>query len=471
MSLPTSSAQRPAASAAAPPPLEPPGERPSSHGFTVRPKIALSDCQSASSGGTFVLPITTAPAARTRAVAGASCWETNADHSGTPHVVRSPATLIDSFSVIGRPRSAPRLPRLRAASAALAWACARSKSRVTTALSVASWRSIRARWTSRSSTAEIRRRPRARSMSRAVANGASVFMGVPPYCARRASLICIGVREAGVDRGWPETGARRSLHTGREGAERGQHDLTLPGRVRLARRARDERGLDARVEVASDVARDLLHRAADDEIAQHLLGHGGDGPLAVPRGPGRPHRRARRAPSEPLVERLVDGNVEVGGDVAAHRDVGLRPGRVHVDQETRRDLDRRGITPGRARGVPHDRDRLRHVLDREPVEDGAVGHLAGDPEHTGPERRDVDGDGLGGWSRQPEAVHAEGLAPKHDALAGERLAEDLRHLAHARRGPREGPAGPGLDHRLGACADAEADAPGRDVGEPGGRGG
>ena len=171
------------------------------------------------------------------------------------------------------------------------------------------------------------------------------------------------------------------------------------------------------------------------------------------------------------MERLVDGNVEVGGDVAAHRDVGLGPGRVHVDQETRRDLDRRGITPGRARGVPHDRDRLRHVLDREPVEDGAVGHLAGDPEHAGSERRDMDGDRLGGWPREPEAVHAEGLAPEDDALAGERLAEELRHLAHARRGLREGAAVPGLDDRLGARADAEAEASGRDVGEPGGRGG
>src|SRR5438477_11465998 len=148
--------------------------------------------------------------------------------------------------------------------------------------------------------------------------------GGTPWVARvkRASIICSGGREAGVNRGWPESGARRSLLTGRERAERGQHDLTLPGRVGFARREREERGIDARVEVATDVARDLLHRAADDEIAQYLLGHGGDGPLAVPGGPGRPPRRERRAASEPLVVRLVDGDVEICGVVGAPRDVG-----------------------------------------------------------------------------------------------------------------------------------------------------
>src|SRR2546425_8805789 len=62
MSLPTSSGVSPAASAAAPPPVDPPGVRAGSHGFTVRPKIGLSACQSARTGGTFVLPTTTAPA-------------------------------------------------------------------------------------------------------------------------------------------------------------------------------------------------------------------------------------------------------------------------------------------------------------------------------------------------------------------------------------------------------------------------
>ncbi len=75
MSEPTSSALSPAAMAAALPPLLPPGVRPRSHGLLVRPKIGLADCQSASMGGTLVLPRSTAPAARVRVVTGASCWE------------------------------------------------------------------------------------------------------------------------------------------------------------------------------------------------------------------------------------------------------------------------------------------------------------------------------------------------------------------------------------------------------------
>ena len=76
MSEPTSSAVSPAASAAALPPLLPPGVRPRSQGLLVRPKIGLADCQSASMGGTLVLPSSTAPAARVRAAAGPSCGET-----------------------------------------------------------------------------------------------------------------------------------------------------------------------------------------------------------------------------------------------------------------------------------------------------------------------------------------------------------------------------------------------------------
>src|SRR6266404_6629101 len=98
MSEPTSSAVSPAASAAALPPLLPPGVRPRSHGLFARPYTGLADCQSASIGGTFVLPMRTAPAARKRAHAGESCCETKLFHSGTPHVVRSPLTLNDSFS-------------------------------------------------------------------------------------------------------------------------------------------------------------------------------------------------------------------------------------------------------------------------------------------------------------------------------------------------------------------------------------
>src|SRR5690242_12875676 len=98
MTEPTSSALSPAAIAAALPPLLPPGVRPTSQGLLVRPYTGFADCQSASIGGTFVLPSSTAPAPHMRLAAGASCWEMKAFQSGTPQQVWSPVTLIDSFS-------------------------------------------------------------------------------------------------------------------------------------------------------------------------------------------------------------------------------------------------------------------------------------------------------------------------------------------------------------------------------------
>ncbi len=105
--------------------------------------MGLADCQSASMGGTLVLPSSTAPAARVRATAGASCWDTNPRQSGTPAVVGRPATLNDSLIVMGRPASAPPPPRAAPWSAARACSRARVKSRTGTALRRPSWRSMR----------------------------------------------------------------------------------------------------------------------------------------------------------------------------------------------------------------------------------------------------------------------------------------------------------------------------------------
>src|SRR5947209_7865527 len=417
MSLPTSSGVSPAASAAAPPPVDPPGVRAGSHGFTVRPKIGLSACQSARTGGTFVLPTTTAPALRTRVVAGASWSETKRDHSGTPTVVRGPVTLIASFSVIGRPRSGPSSPRARAVSAASAWRRARSKSRVTMAFRVPSWRAIRTTWSSSSSTAETRRPASARSMSPAVVNGSSFAVVIV-----RSPL--------------------RSWWTGSQRADRAEHDLALADRVRLGGREREKRRVDAGGQIPTDVSADLVRRAADDQVVDDLLGYGRDRPLAVAALPRVPHRPERRGAPEPLVERPVDGHVEVGGHVTPHRRLRRGPRWIDVDEEACRDLDRPGIAPGAGSGLAHDGDGLRHVVGGEPVQDRAVADLARDPQHPGPERCDVDGDRLDGRFGQAKAVHRERLAAEDDALARERPAEELRRLAHAGRGTGEGAAVP-----------------------------
>ena len=66
-SLPTAAAHRAAATAAADPPLEPPGVRLGSCGLRHTPDSAFAVTGPTPSGGVLVLPITTAPSARSRA--------------------------------------------------------------------------------------------------------------------------------------------------------------------------------------------------------------------------------------------------------------------------------------------------------------------------------------------------------------------------------------------------------------------
>ena len=63
MSLPSASGTRPAASAAAAPPDEPPTDRPCRYGLWVAPKTGLNVCDPAANSGTLVLPTRIAPAA------------------------------------------------------------------------------------------------------------------------------------------------------------------------------------------------------------------------------------------------------------------------------------------------------------------------------------------------------------------------------------------------------------------------
>ena len=110
----------------------------------------------------------TAPAAFSRATTTASSVGRQSLKAGMPQVVGRPATLNDSFTVIGRPSSGLRSPRASAWSAAIAAWRARSKSRTTTALMDLSSASMRAIAWSSSSTAETRRAARSATSSPAV---------------------------------------------------------------------------------------------------------------------------------------------------------------------------------------------------------------------------------------------------------------------------------------------------------------
>ena len=110
-----------------------------------------------------------------------------------PAVVRSPRTLIDSFSVIGSPSSGAASPRARCASAAWAWVFARSKSGSTMALSAGLWRVMRRTWRSSSSTADTCLARSAASIAVAVAKGSIVMRSsagsiVPPRAHGRRRI-------------------------------------------------------------------------------------------------------------------------------------------------------------------------------------------------------------------------------------------------------------------------------------------
>ena len=118
-------AARPAATAAALPPLEPPHVRSRSHGLRVTPQLGDSVLPVMASSGRFVLPMITAPATRSRrtssasSVAGAPC-------AAVPWVDTSPATSVVSLMATGTPSSGRSSPPARRRSAWSASVSARS---------------------------------------------------------------------------------------------------------------------------------------------------------------------------------------------------------------------------------------------------------------------------------------------------------------------------------------------------------
>ena len=143
-SEPSAPPARPAATADADPPLEPPGVRLRSHGLRVAPKVGLSVNGVISSSGTLVLPTTTAPAARRRRTTSASCVA-GSPNAFEPRAVTSPATSVSSLIATGTPSSGRRSPLPRRPSAWAASASARSASTTRNALRVGLSRPIRSR--------------------------------------------------------------------------------------------------------------------------------------------------------------------------------------------------------------------------------------------------------------------------------------------------------------------------------------
>ncbi|MGX1494045.1 hypothetical protein RKD41_006304 [Streptomyces tendae] len=124
-SEPSAAGTRPAATAAAEPPDEPPGVCSGSHGLRVAPKAGPSVNGHCPSSQVLVLPTITAPAARSRRTASPSS-ATGGNSPRQPNAVGSPATSMSSFTATGTPSSGSRSPDASRSSAARASARAAS---------------------------------------------------------------------------------------------------------------------------------------------------------------------------------------------------------------------------------------------------------------------------------------------------------------------------------------------------------
>src|SRR5262245_42114492 len=127
VSDPSATTAAPDATAAAEPPLEPPGVRSVAHGFLTGPYAEFSLEDPIANSSQFVLPTITAPAASRRRTTVASYGGTNESRIRDDAVVRMPRTQRLSLSATGTPASGPRAaPLSRARSTSAARASARS---------------------------------------------------------------------------------------------------------------------------------------------------------------------------------------------------------------------------------------------------------------------------------------------------------------------------------------------------------
>src|SRR5712691_5635918 len=104
-SLPCATGTRPAASAAAAPPLDPPGVSSGFHGFRVAPLSSDSVKAVVPNSGVLVFPRITNPACRRRRTTAVSRSGTYSANAREEYVVRMPAVAVRPLMAIGTPRN------------------------------------------------------------------------------------------------------------------------------------------------------------------------------------------------------------------------------------------------------------------------------------------------------------------------------------------------------------------------------
>jgi len=187
-SLPIPSGTMPDATAAASPPLEPPGVCRADHGLRVAPRSALAVCQRIPNSGMLVRPAGIMPAARSSPICGASRRATASRSATMPSVVADPATSMFSLTVIGTPDSGPgSSPHRSAASAASAASSACPSSVTVTAFTTGFTCPIRSRCACTTARTETSRARTSRTRSHAASPHSSVVT-FPPLADSSKSM-------------------------------------------------------------------------------------------------------------------------------------------------------------------------------------------------------------------------------------------------------------------------------------------
>src|SRR5262245_39604679 len=102
-SLPWASGTRPAATAAAAPPLDPPAVAPGDHGLRAAGATSVSEYSDRPNSLAVVLPRLISPASRRRTTTSASTVGTKSANAALPNVVRTPAVRVRSLTATGTP--------------------------------------------------------------------------------------------------------------------------------------------------------------------------------------------------------------------------------------------------------------------------------------------------------------------------------------------------------------------------------
>ena len=187
MSLPRPNGVMPVASAAASPPLEPPGVRWPFQGLRVRPRSGLSVSRREPISARFVRPSGIPPALFMRSTIAASRSGSVFAKAGTPWVVGEPTQSMFSLMVNGTPSSGPVRSAAGTASAASAPSRALSSVRWTTALTAGLTSSMRARCASTTSRLDTSPDRMSSANSLAVLRQ-SAFMVGRPYSQGTGSM-------------------------------------------------------------------------------------------------------------------------------------------------------------------------------------------------------------------------------------------------------------------------------------------